>query len=150
VFVHIETGTIKGILSNLLDIRSYGFVIIIYCFVDLNILFYLIMLNTQLCIFLLSLQFILPAIVHINHQAYLERGDGPIALVLVPTRELAQQVQQICNDFGTSSSIRNACVYGGSPKGPQLRDLERGNDYTRSVVQSNVIVLYEFATNTCV
>ncbi|WAQ95857.1 DDX17-like protein [Mya arenaria] len=70
--------------------------------------------------------FILPSIVHINNQPYLERGDGPICLVLVPTRELAQQVQQICNDFGTSSSIRNACVYGGSPKGPQLRDLERG------------------------
>jgi len=70
--------------------------------------------------------FILPAIVHINHQPYLERGDGPIALVLVPTRELAQQVQQICSEFGQSSSIRNCCVYGGAPKGPQIRDLERG------------------------
>mgnify|MGYP000275951633 CR=1 FL=1 len=75
---------------------------------------------------LLSFQFILPSIVHINHQPYLERGDGPIALVLVPTRELAQQVQQVCNDFGSSSQIRNVCVYGGSPKGPQIRDLERG------------------------
>lgn len=26
----------------------------------------------------LSLQYLLPAIVHINHQPYLERGDGPI------------------------------------------------------------------------
>lgn len=25
-----------------------------------------------------SLQYLLPAIVHINHQSYLERGDGPI------------------------------------------------------------------------
>lgn len=71
-------------------------------------------------------QFILPSIVHINHQPYLERGDGPIALVLVPTRELAQQVQTVCSEFGNSSSIRNCCVYGGSPKGPQIRDLERG------------------------
>ncbi|KAL4240849.1 putative ATP-dependent RNA helicase ddx17 [Mactra antiquata] len=70
--------------------------------------------------------FILPSIVHINHQPYLERGDGPIALVLVPTRELAQQVQEVCSEFGASSSIRNCCVYGGAPKGPQIRDLERG------------------------
>ncbi|RXG53373.1 DEAD-box ATP-dependent RNA helicase 45 [Armadillidium vulgare] len=39
-----------------------------------------------------TLGYILPAIVHINHQPYLERGDGPIALVLAPTRELAQQI----------------------------------------------------------
>lgn len=28
--------------------------------------------------FFCSLQYLLPAIVHINHQPYLERGDGPI------------------------------------------------------------------------
>lgn len=47
-------------------------------------------------------------------------------LVLVPTRELAQQVIEVSNEFGRSSQIRSACVYGGAPKGPQLRDLERG------------------------
>jgi len=73
-----------------------------------------------------TLSFILPAVVHINHQPYLERGDGPICLVLVPTRELAQQVAQVATEFGTSSRIRNCCVYGGAPKGPQLRELERG------------------------
>jgi len=73
-----------------------------------------------------TLGFMLPAIMHINHQPYLERGDGPIVLVLVPTRELAQQVQQVANEFGRASQIRNACVYGGAPKRPQLRDLEMG------------------------
>ncbi|KAK3775726.1 hypothetical protein RRG08_044784 [Elysia crispata] len=73
-----------------------------------------------------TLAFILPAIVHINHQPYLERGDGPIVLVLVPTRELAQQVQQVAHEFGRLSQIRNACVYGGAPKRPQLKDLEEG------------------------
>lgn len=51
------------------------------------------------------------------------------ALVLVPTRELAQQVQVVATEFGQSSQIRNACVYGGAPKGPQIRDLERGNAF---------------------
>ncbi|XP_048758723.1 uncharacterized protein LOC125668525 isoform X2 [Ostrea edulis] len=70
--------------------------------------------------------FILPSIVHINHQPHLQPHDGPIVLVLVPTRELAQQVQEVANEFGHASRIRNVCVYGGAPKGPQIRDLERG------------------------
>ncbi|GFR14385.1 probable ATP-dependent RNA helicase DDX17 [Trichonephila clavata] len=73
-----------------------------------------------------TLAYILPSIVHINHQPPLERGDGPIVLVLAPTRELAQQIQQVANDFGHTSRVRNTCVFGGAPKGPQIRDLERG------------------------
>ncbi|XP_046583225.1 LOW QUALITY PROTEIN: ATP-dependent RNA helicase DBP2-like [Haliotis rubra] len=73
-----------------------------------------------------TLGFILPAIIHITNQPYLEPGDGPICLVLVPTRELAQQVQEVANEFGHASKVRNCCVYGGAPKGPQIRDLERG------------------------
>lgn len=42
-----------------------------------------------------TLSYILPAIVHINNQSKLLRGDGPIALILAPTRELAQQIQQV-------------------------------------------------------
>ena len=50
-------------------------------------------------------------------------------LVLVPTRELAQQVAKVATEFGEACRLRNVCVYGGAPKGPQLRDLERGNGY---------------------
>jgi len=61
-----------------------------------------------------TLAFMLPAIVHINAQPYLQRGDGPIVLVLAPTRELAAQIQQECQKFGMSSRIKNtvlgACV----------------------------------------
>eukprot|EP00696_Hemimastix_kukwesjijk_P001082 gnl/Hemi2/11421_TR3959_c0_g1_i1.p1 gnl/Hemi2/11421_TR3959_c0_g1~~gnl/Hemi2/11421_TR3959_c0_g1_i1.p1 ORF type:complete len:586 (-),score=213.03 gnl/Hemi2/11421_TR3959_c0_g1_i1:369-2126(-) len=73
-----------------------------------------------------TLAFILPAIVHINAQPLLERGDGPIVLVLAPTRELACQIQVECDKFGQSSKIKNTCVYGGMPKGPQVRDLQNG------------------------
>ncbi|XP_073816415.1 ATP-dependent RNA helicase Rm62 isoform X2 [Musca autumnalis] len=73
-----------------------------------------------------TLGYILPAIVHINNQAPLQRGDGPIALVLAPTRELAQQIQQVATEFGSSSYVRNTCVFGGAPKGGQMRDLQRG------------------------
>lgn len=73
-----------------------------------------------------TLSYCLPAIVHINAQPLLARGDGPIALVLAPTRELAVQIQQECSKFGRTSSIRNTCVYGGVPRGQQIRDLARG------------------------
>ena len=46
--------------------------------------------------------------------------------MLAPTRELAQQIQAVTEEFCQSSNIRNACVYGGAPKLPQIRDLEKG------------------------
>lgn len=73
-----------------------------------------------------TLSYCLPSIVHINAQPQLQYGDGPIVLVLAPTRELAVQIQTECSKFGKSSRIRNTCVYGGAPKGPQIRDLARG------------------------
>uniref|UniRef100_A0A6B2F4Q3 RNA helicase n=3 Tax=Crotalinae TaxID=8710 RepID=A0A6B2F4Q3_BOTNI len=73
-----------------------------------------------------TLSYLLPAIVHINHQPFLERGDGPICLVLAPTRELAQQVQQVAAEYGRACRLKSTCIYGGAPKGPQIRDLERG------------------------
>lgn len=73
-----------------------------------------------------TLSYCLPAIVHINAQPLLSPGDGPICLVLAPTRELAVQIQQECSKFGKSSRIKNTCVYGGVPRGQQIRDLARG------------------------
>ena len=73
-----------------------------------------------------TLTYCLPAVVHINAQPLLAPGDGPIVLILAPTRELAVQIQQEISKFGKSSKIRNTCVYGGVPKGPQIRDLSRG------------------------
>ena len=73
-----------------------------------------------------TISFALPAMVHINAQPLLAPGDGPIALILAPTRELAVQIQEECTKFGKTSRIRNSCVYGGVPKGPQIRELIRG------------------------
>ncbi|XP_027872416.1 probable ATP-dependent RNA helicase DDX5 [Xiphophorus couchianus] len=73
-----------------------------------------------------TIAYLLPAIVHIQHQPFLEHGDGPICLVLAPTRELAQQVQQVAAEYGRASRLKSTCIYGGAPKGPQIRDLERG------------------------
>jgi ATP-dependent RNA helicase DDX5/DBP2 len=70
--------------------------------------------------------FLLPAIVHINAQPFLEPGDGPIVLVLAPTRELAVQIKKEADKFGGTSRIKSACLYGGAPKSEQIRELNQG------------------------
>ena len=49
--------------------------------------------------------------------------DGPLLLVLVPTRELALQVAQQCRTLRTLTGLRTACVYGGVPKEAQVREV---------------------------
>jgi len=73
-----------------------------------------------------TLAFLLPGIVHINAQPLLKPGDGPIVLILAPTRELAVQIKGEADKFGYTSSIKNTCVYGGAPKRDQARDLRNG------------------------
>jgi ATP-dependent RNA helicase DDX5/DBP2 len=56
----------------------------------------------------------------------LKPGDGPIVLVLAPTRELANQIKEEADKFGASSGIKNTVVYGGVKKHTQIRDLQKG------------------------
>lgn len=73
-----------------------------------------------------TLSFILPALVHIKGQAPLARGDGPIALVLAPTRELAVQIQEVARVYGNTIRINSTCLYGGAPKSGQIRNVRSG------------------------
>ena len=52
----------------------------------------------------------------------------PLALVLVPTRELAIQVSEAMHRYGHDLGARVVPVYGGQPIGQQLRLLSRGVD----------------------
>ncbi|XP_010550696.1 PREDICTED: DEAD-box ATP-dependent RNA helicase 30 [Tarenaya hassleriana] len=73
-----------------------------------------------------TLAYLLPALVHVSAQPRLAQDDGPIVLALAPTRELAVQIQEESKKFGLRSGVRSTCIYGGAPKGPQIRDLRRG------------------------
>jgi ATP-dependent RNA helicase DeaD len=53
---------------------------------------------------------------------------GVLALILVPTRELAMQVSEAMHTYGRDMSVRVLPVYGGQPISRQLRALERGVD----------------------
>ena len=52
----------------------------------------------------------------------------PLALVLVPTRELAVQVSEAMHRYGHEIGARVVPIYGGQPIGRQLRALDRGAD----------------------
>jgi ATP-dependent RNA helicase DeaD len=56
------------------------------------------------------------------------REPSPMALVLVPTRELAVQVSEAMHRYGRRLGARVLPIYGGQPIGRQLRELERGVD----------------------
>lgn len=94
-----------------------------------------------------TLAYVLPAVVHINNQPRLQRGDGPIALILAPTRELAQQIQQVAIDFGSQTHVRNTCIFGGAPKQSQARDLERGVEIVIATPGRLIDFLERGATN---
>lgn len=73
-----------------------------------------------------TLAYLLPAILHIRAQPPLNPGDGPIALVLAPTRELAVQIQMEAFRLADLSGVRDACVYGGVDRRGQQQELRRG------------------------
>lgn len=75
-----------------------------------------------------TLAFGLPGLMHITLQEPRKPCDGPIMLVLAPTRELAQQVQEVMHEFAMIVGMRSMCAFGGASKGPQARELERGVD----------------------
>jgi ATP-dependent RNA helicase DeaD len=52
----------------------------------------------------------------------------PVALVLVPTRELAVQVCEAFHRYGRDLGARVLPIYGGQPIGRQLRTLQSGVD----------------------
>jgi ATP-dependent RNA helicase DDX42 len=60
-------------------------------------------------------------------QRELAVGDGPVGLILVPTRELAIQVYGEVKKFGTKAyRLRAVCAYGGGSRWEQSQDLAAG------------------------
>ncbi|KAK4370265.1 hypothetical protein RND71_009740 [Anisodus tanguticus] len=71
--------------------------------------------------------FSIPMIQHCLAQQPLQRGDGPLALVLAPTRELAQQIEKEVTAFSMSlDSFKTAIVVGGTNISEQRSELRAG------------------------
>ncbi len=56
------------------------------------------------------------------HKLMTEKGSG--ALIIAPTRELAEQIQDECRSIAKGSGLSGALLIGGSSMGAQLRDLK--------------------------
>ncbi len=74
-----------------------------------------------------TLAFLLPLFRHLIAQPELEEGDGPIAIIMTPTRELCMQIGKEIRKFQRAlKGIRSACVYGGTGISEQIAELKRG------------------------
>ena len=73
-----------------------------------------------------TLAFVLPMLRHVLDQPPLDYKDGPIAVILTPTRELAIQIYNECKKFCKPLKLHVICVYGGTGISEQIADLKRG------------------------
>ncbi len=73
--------------------------------------------------------FVLPILQRLTENGRSPSRDGhPRALVLTPTRELAQQVQSAVTNYGRFLTLRAVSIYGGASMDNQLKLLRRGAD----------------------
>ncbi|RNA26298.1 putative ATP-dependent RNA helicase DDX46 [Brachionus plicatilis] len=75
-----------------------------------------------------TLAFLLPMFRHVLDQPPLEVDDGPIAVVMTPTRELAMQIAKECRKFTRHLGLNVVAVYGGSSISEQIAELKRGTE----------------------
>ncbi|MBP3867357.1 MAG: DEAD/DEAH box helicase, partial [Eggerthellaceae bacterium] len=69
--------------------------------------------------------FTLPAMDTLGH---VKGGQGPLMLVVTPTRELAQQIGEVASQVAVSTHHRITTVVGGLSYNPQIERLKRGCD----------------------
>lgn len=72
--------------------------------------------------------FVLPMLVHIMDQAEVEKGAGPIGVIVVPTRELAEQIHKETRRFSKAYQLRVSAAFGGLSKFEQFKDLKGGSE----------------------
>mmetsp|Transcript_2454 Transcript_2454/g.5611 ORF Transcript_2454/g.5611 Transcript_2454/m.5611 type:complete len:1394 (-) Transcript_2454:333-4514(-) len=75
-----------------------------------------------------TLAFVLPMLRHIKDQPPLMQGDGPIGLIMAPTRELVQQISKEARKFARPLGLECTAVYGGSGVANQITELKRGTE----------------------
>lgn len=65
--------------------------------------------------------------------------QGPYAIIMAPTRELAQQIEEETNKFGQPLSIRTVCVVGGLSREEQGFRLRLGCEVRNKNTFSGII-----------
>ena len=76
-----------------------------------------------------TVAFIVPLVTKLIAAGSVPRKPGkPRALVLAPTRELADQIDRTANALAKSVGFYTACIYGGVPQRRQENMMSRGTD----------------------
>lgn len=73
-----------------------------------------------------TLAYLLPALAHIARQRPLSKYEGPIALVLAPTRELSSQISNEANKLCKNLRFKCCAIFGGANKTEQFKALRSG------------------------
>uniref|UniRef100_T1ILM5 Probable ATP-dependent RNA helicase DDX23 n=1 Tax=Strigamia maritima TaxID=126957 RepID=T1ILM5_STRMM len=77
-----------------------------------------------------TLAFLIPLLIWIQSLPKIERNEdadqGPYAIIMAPTRELAQQIEEETNKFGNPLGIRTVAVIGGLSREEQGFRLRMG------------------------
>lgn len=73
-----------------------------------------------------TVAFLLPMFRHIKDQRPLESMEGPIGMIMTPTRELATQIAREAKPFLKALGLRVTSAYGGSPLKDNIADMKRG------------------------
>mmetsp|Transcript_52000 Transcript_52000/g.110506 ORF Transcript_52000/g.110506 Transcript_52000/m.110506 type:complete len:927 (-) Transcript_52000:160-2940(-) len=96
-----------------------------------------------------TLAYMLPMMTHVSVQDELKQGEGPIGVVLVPTRELAIQIAKVANEFNlvTDPPLKIAAVYGGAPFKEHKALMEDKIDILVAVCGRFIHLLNEGVTN---
>jgi ATP-dependent RNA helicase RhlE len=63
-----------------------------------------------------------------SDQDYVKRGKNVRALIISPTRELAEQIDESFKSYGKYTNLRSTAIYGGVPIEPQVQKLNKGVD----------------------
>ena len=71
---------------------------------------------------------LLQRLIDFNRTGDRRQGRSPRVLVLVPTRELAAQVNESVRTYGQFTDLKAAVVFGGVGMQPQIDALRRGTD----------------------
>jgi len=72
--------------------------------------------------------FVLPILHSLISSNQGEKKRSVRALIIAPTRELAEQIQKVVIDFGAGSGIRSTTIFGGVSINRQISDLQKGVD----------------------
>ncbi|EEC04596.1 ATP-dependent RNA helicase, putative, partial [Ixodes scapularis] len=91
--------------------------------------------------------FIWPMLTHIMDQRELVEGEGPIGLILAPTRELAQQIYLEAKRFGKVYGVGAICCFGGGSKWEQSKALQEGAEIVVATPGRMIDLIKMKATN---